>query len=73
MFFLLLLFSDKCKTNGYSYVPFLKFCFKFKQVGQTWELANTACMTDGGTLVIIDAKPKWDFLKAILAQEPGCK
>lgn len=61
--------ADKCKTNGYSYVPFLKFCFKFSQIGQTWDLANTACMKDGGTLAIIDAKPKWDFLKAILAQE----
>ncbi|CAC5400450.1 MRC [Mytilus coruscus] len=54
-----------CSNKGYYYDPNFNTCLKLfvDQIsGKTWKEARTHCQENGGDLISITSKEKWDFV-----------
>ena len=54
----------ECQAVGYDYDLETNTCLKYmyKTAGFTWKEARARCQQDGGDLISILTKDKWDFV-----------
>jgi hypothetical protein len=54
----------ECSINGYVYEAETNTCLKYFKIATaiTWANARLRCQQDGGDLISITTKEKWDFV-----------
>lgn len=58
---------NQCISVGYVYDKYADICYKIYHFNVTWESANNFCRDQGGRLLILDNRKKFDRIEKILS------